>query len=128
MLDNAHWNTVLAARLNRRRSLLATGSAGLGAAFLAACGGGSGGDSKPKESSGLISAPVDTSKTAKRGGVLKASRNTDVPNFDAFTTSVPNRQPVLGGYSRLLQLKPGYMQTANGEVIADLAESWELSP
>ena len=87
-----------------------------------------GGDSKPKESSGLISAPVDTSKTAKRGGVLKASANTDVPTFDAFTVSVPNRQPVLGGYSRLLQLKPGYMQGATGEVIGDLGESWELAP
>ena len=127
MQDNNYWKTALA-KAGRRRALIAAAGASLGAAFLAACGSGSGGDSKPKESSGLISPPVDTSKTAKRGGVLKASANTDVPTFDAFTVSVPNRQPVLGGYSRLLQLKPGYMQDADrrGDRRA-LAESWELA-
>jgi len=78
-----YWNEVLHGRMNRRRALGFTGGTALGAAFLAACGGGSSGGSgassaetqstAKKDKSGLVTQPDDTSKSAKAGGVFKWS-------------------------------------------------------
>src|SRR3954471_16270705 len=73
----SYWTRLLSNRSSRRRVLTATTGTALGASFLAACGGGGsdakGGsaDSGPKDASGLLSSPVDTTAKAKRGGVLK---------------------------------------------------------
>ena len=115
-------------RLNRRRLLVSTGVFAAGAAFLAACGGGSDKNEKqPADKSSLITKPADTSKDAKKGGTLLASRNQDVFTFDGQSS-------LIGGigaatiYSRIVRLKPGVLSAPNLEVMGDLAESWEMSP
>jgi ABC-type transport system substrate-binding protein len=109
---------------------LAAGGAGLGAAFLAACGGGEEGDTGggKQDTSGLLTQPSDTGKQAKRGGVLKRNIAADLPNLDPHQNNapvVPFYETVVG---RLLGFKPGIMGFATEEVDGDLAESWELSP
>jgi ABC-type transport system substrate-binding protein len=119
-----YWQT----RTGRRRLLAATGMAAASAAFLAACGGGS--DKKndlTADKTSLIAKPADTSKDAKKGGTLLASRNQDVFTFDGQSS-------LIGGigsatiYSRIVRLKPGVLAAPNLEIMGDLAESWELSP
>ena len=71
-----YWSNVTTSRQSRRRVLDFAGGGIAGAAFLAACGGGS--DAKPKTSedgktSSLIAKLEDTSKQAKRGGTVKLS-------------------------------------------------------
>jgi ABC-type transport system substrate-binding protein len=78
--------------------------------------------------SSLITPTEDTSKIAKRGSVYKRHNNSDIPTFDPHTASPPSWQAVQMGYSRLTQIEPGYLGPPSGEVMGDLAESWELSP
>src|SRR4051812_22827012 len=115
-------------RISRRSVLASTGAAALGAAFIAACGGGSDGkESLPADKASLIFKPADTSKEAKKGGTLLATRNQDVFTFDGQSS-------LIGGvgaatiYSRIVRLKPGYLSPPNLEIMGDLAESWEISP
>src|SRR5688572_29531728 len=72
-----YWSRFSRSTLTRRRALAATGSAGVAAALLAACGGSDSKPSAPKDASGLLTAPVDTTSQAKRGGVIKRNGNTD---------------------------------------------------
>ena len=113
--------------------MVVAGGFGLGAAFLAACGGDDGengqkGSTGAKDASGLLTEPVDTTKQAKRGGVLKRNGNTD-------GTMDPNQS--VGGvspflemvYSRLVTWKPGANRpAAEDQLVGDAAESWEYSP
>ena len=76
-MSQDYWSSFTSGRLNRRRALAGTGAGVLGAAFLAACGGGSS-DSKSteetsasKDKSGLLAEPQDTSSKAKAGGTIK---------------------------------------------------------
>ena len=113
----------------RRRSVIA---ASVGAAFLAACGGG--GDSAhqattgTKDASGLLSSPVDSTAKAKRGGVLKRNATGDGnldPNQSVATVSTIHEV----ANTRLLTLKMGHMAPAHdNEIAPDIAESWEWSP
>ena len=68
----SYWQNTLGNRVSRRRAMIATGAGALGAAFLAACGGGS--DSKSsgesKDASGLVTAVKDETKDLKRGGTM----------------------------------------------------------
>lgn len=72
-MAQGYWSQLADSRLSRRRALVTTGAGALGAAFLAACGGGSSGDSKPQEKqvSSLITPQKDVTKDAKKGGTLK---------------------------------------------------------
>jgi peptide/nickel transport system substrate-binding protein len=143
-------------RVGRRRALAVSGSAALGAAFLAACGGDdddtpAGPTSAPASSggtgagssagggssgagtggtaaNGLLTAPQDTSAQAKRGGVHKSALSNDVPNFDPSFPAVQSLRFLQMCYSKLTQIKPGTLQPSNGEIVGDLAESWEFSP
>src|SRR5687768_9245939 len=130
---STYWSKAAAQRVTRRRGILAAGGFGLGAAFLAACGGDDGGNGKngstgARDASGLLTEPVDTTKQAKRGGVLKRNGNTD-------GTMDPNQS--VGGvspflemvYSRLVTWKPGVGRpAAEDQLVGDAAESWEYSP
>ena len=125
MTESNYW---LSRRLGRRRVLATTGAGAAAALFLAACGGGSDSSSQKKDASSVLVKPADTSKEAKAGGVFKDSRNADVGNWDPMASGVwwGFINPVIFG--RLTRLKGGYMEPASGEVVGDLAESWEFSP
>jgi peptide/nickel transport system substrate-binding protein len=123
-----YWSTLDTARITRRRALVATGGAALGAAFLAACGG-SDKSSSDGDKSSLVQKPVDTSKTAKRGGVNKWYLNADPAGFDVHVGGVPKNNPKNLVYSNLVSAKPGYMKEPDfAEYIPDIAKSWEWSP
>jgi ABC-type transport system substrate-binding protein len=127
-MERDYWRRAVDRRLTRRRVLTITGSSATAALLLAACGG-SESESKPAaDKSSLVQKPVDTSKSAKHGGILKASVTQDVNRFDPHITDITNRGPALWGFSRLTVAKPGYLDNPNGEIAPDLAESWELSP
>src|SRR4051794_23855905 len=87
-----YWSTLDTARITRRRALVATGAAALGAAFLGACGG----SDKPSggsDSSSLVTKPVDTSKSAKRGGVNKWYLSAEPAGFDVHVGGNPKNNP-----------------------------------
>src|SRR5581483_4227480 len=132
MSANGYWNQTLNQRLSRRRAVVLGGGAALGAAFLAACGGsdnGTKGSGTGGGASSLLSKKVDSTKEAKRGGVLKLSRNGDTTTgFDPHNFGAPFASLNELLYSRLLNIKPGYLKESDGEVEGDLAESWEFSP
>lgn len=103
----------------------------MSAAFLAACGGsdsGSGGNPSGESKSSLVFKAQDSTKQAKRGGVMKTYWDADISDYDVHNTrnagqNIPNLT-----YSRFVQIKPGYMQPTEWEVVGDMAESWEWSP
>ncbi len=108
--------------------LVATGAGATAAAFLAACGGGDGAGRKSGAGGDLLSEPKDTTKTAKRGGIMKDRIHGDVATFDPFTPN--NTLNAIEGMtnSSLVQFKPGYMKPSENELAPDLVESWEFSP
>ena len=123
-MESNYWSQVLSQRVSRRRAL-ATSSAGvLSAAFLAACGGEDGPGSTT--STGLLSKPVDDSKTAKRGGVMAFWRDREVDTSDPHATT-RNAPGSISTYSRLFRRKAGYLGPQPVEFEGDLAESWETS-
>lgn len=127
-MDGGYWAALKSNRINRRRALVASGGGALGAALLAACGGAeqSAGGS---DSSGLLSEPVDSTKTAKRGGIYLSHQRAEVQNFDPHFTSAPTQTHATMVYNRLVRSKPGHLEPARSEnIIGDLAESWEFSP
>src|SRR5437764_15046054 len=84
--DN-YWDRARTGRIGRRRAITLAGGTALGAAFLAACGGsdsggssGSSGDGKDKSS--LITKSEDSTKQAKKGGILKDRTGADAPTMD----------------------------------------------
>ena len=84
---HSYWSTRLTRRLSRRRALAATGAAATAAAILAACGGGD--DDGRSEKSSAVTEPVDTTKQAKRSGVMKDRTFADPPSLDVFTANNP---------------------------------------
>src|SRR5512147_1299540 len=107
------------------------GAAALGTAFLAACGsesGSGGGEGKPA-SSGVVTTAVETSKQAKRDGVMKDRTYSDVPTLSVATGgSSPHNAVGPLVYSSMLQTKPGVLKPSSNEIAPDLMESWEWSP
>src|SRR5438874_768186 len=121
-----YWTRLTTNRLSRRRALAATGASAAAAAILAACGGGSSGGSKAEsDKNSLVTKPVDTSKQAARGGVLKFYATGDAPSLDPYTSNINLNQFEQPVYSRLTGLKPGYLAPRAFEVVPDLAQSWE---
>ncbi len=131
-MQSNYWSGVLATRVTRRRGMAFTGGATLSAAFLAACGGGSSSNSSSgggsKDQSGIVTKPVDTSKDAKRGGILKDKTNADITSMDVQQPLAPLNIPARHVYSTLVRQKAGYLQGTSTDLSPDLAESWELSP
>src|ERR1051325_8742287 len=127
-MDESYWASLNHARLARRRVLASAGITALGAAALAACGGGS--KSASPGSGGqanLLVSPKDTTSQAKRGGTFKYYTTSDSVTFDvhAAATGGAGFGPV---YDQLLQYKSGYLKPQEYDVGPLLAESWEWSP
>jgi peptide/nickel transport system substrate-binding protein len=123
MASAGYWK-VLATRRNRRAFLGSAAVAGASATVLAACGGGGDGSNAAKEDkvSPLIAKREDTTGKAVPGGT-----------YGSLFTSEPATQrsviPNIAGrvYSRLLQYKTGHLDVAPGELVGDLAETWEIA-
>ncbi len=120
-----YWDRLMQVRLQRRKALAAGGMAAAGAALLAACGGG--GSDSGGESSKVVSPPVDTTKQAKRGGVLKDRSFGDPPSLDVIQATVSWNPFGFGVYSSLVQPEPGYFKPRGEGLMPDVAESWESS-
>jgi peptide/nickel transport system substrate-binding protein len=109
--------------------MVATGSAGLGAAFLAACGGGSDKSGSGGDSSSIVTRTEDTSSQAKTGGILKDRALADVSSMDVQQPIAPLNLPSKHVYSTLVRLKAPYLQEASSYNLSpDFAESWEVAP
>lgn len=147
-MESNYWSNPLGRRLARRKVLLAGGSAALGAAFLAACGG----DDEPSSStgstgsagtgstsgstggtgaSGLLASAVDTTSSARPGGVFPYYTASEVATMDplnnASVGSGINFQAY--AYSRMFQWAPGVLDNpVGGAIVPDAAESFETSP
>jgi ABC-type transport system substrate-binding protein len=122
-----YWDRMQSARITRRGVLAASGAAALGSSFLAACSGG--GETKVEDVNTLVTKPADTSKQAKKGGTLNHYRNAGTDNMDPYA-SLSNITSSISGmvYSRLTILEAGYNQESAGNIVGDIAESWEWSP
>ena len=127
-MTSYYWRNVFTARISRRR-VLSVSAAGLSATLLAACGS-SGSSSAGAKGNGasLVSQPVDSLKTAKRGGVLKDRTYSDTPTFDMFNANSPWNSAGPMVYNSLVQTRPGYLKPSASEIDPDLIESWETSP
>ena len=139
----------------RRRLLIGAGSGVTAAAFLVACGGDSGPDTAAT-STGSTAAPASTTVSASSGATggsaatapaasgLLAEIVDDTPNLkrggtikSLSTLEHVTLDPMEGGghvgklvmtYSSLFRTEAGYMEQTKGEIVGDLADSWELSP
>jgi peptide/nickel transport system substrate-binding protein len=132
-VSNFYWSTIASRRVSRRRTLAGAGGVALGAAFLAACGGsdsgGSGAGDNKAASSGVLTTAVETSKQAKRDGIMKDRTYSDVPTLSVATGgSSPHNAVGPLVYSSMLQTKPGVLKPSENEIAADLIESWEWAP
>src|SRR5439155_4324888 len=109
-MEKSFWRPTLS-----RRRVLALSGAGSAAALLAACGGGSktsSGTSGAANQSGLISTPLDTSKQAKRGGVLKWFQANEPAHMDIHIGLAPLNTPNNLVNDNLLNEKAGYLKPA----------------
>src|SRR6476660_136117 len=130
-----YWTRITSGTISRRRALAATGGAAAAAAFLAACGGSDsssgGGGGEKKDASSNLYKPVDTSPSAKQGGIVKHWAGADITHFDALAS---NSASTVGNgsifaYTRLLKFKSGvYPNVADGSTEPEMAESFEVSP
>jgi peptide/nickel transport system substrate-binding protein len=127
-MQNGYWSSVLDKRIGRRRALVATGATALGAAFLAACGGSSDSGGESGQSSKIVQTPIDTSKQAKKGGVLKDRNFGDPPSLDVIQATVSWNPFGFSVYNSLVAPEPGYLKPAGESLLPDIAESWETSP
>jgi ABC-type transport system substrate-binding protein len=123
MMGN-YWHSALSNRISRRRALAMTG----GAALLAACGGSDSDDGVQGDRSGLITAPEDTSRSARRGGEYLHFDSSDIASFDPSVPVAALTRISAWNWSRLVSIKPGVLERSRDEIDSDIAESWEWSP
>ena len=128
-MNGEYW-TMLRRRISRRRALTTAGTTAAGAAILSACGvtGRSSSSGAKAGSAALVTQPVDTTKQAKRGGIMKDRALADPPTLDIFTANNPWNGVGPHMYSTLVQFNYGHLKPSENEIIPDLAESWEWSP
>jgi ABC-type transport system substrate-binding protein len=123
-----YWRSVLTARAQRRRVIQGIGLGATGAAFLAACGGGSDKSSSSSDNvSRVLTSIADETRDLKRGGVFKSRAQNEPANWDPQLVG-NTTQTTPFQYSGLLRLKEGHLQRTSGEIEGDVAESWEVSP
>src|SRR5438132_9923789 len=128
MLDNP-WSRLSNQRISRRRALATTGATATAAALLAACGSGkSSSGGAGNEKTNLVVQPVETTKQAKRGGVMKDRQYADPSSLDILTANNPWYSTGYAVYNSLVQFEPGFLKLSQNEIAPDLAESWEYSP
>src|SRR4051812_19880927 len=128
-MSRNYWASVLDARLSRRKTLAATGALAGGAAFVAACGGSdssSGGGGKVDNS--LLTKPADTTKLAKKGGVMKRHTGSDPAGLDPHGGGATVATFYEIAYARLFNYTPGLLKPSADEIEGAHAESWEFSP
>jgi peptide/nickel transport system substrate-binding protein len=145
---HGYWERTLKSRVSRRRALTAAAGTSAAALFLAACGGddeepassgsgsgsgspstGSGSPSTGSGSpSGLVTAPVDTTSSAKKGGTFKYYTRAEPQNLDGhFSQAALNQMNGLA-YSSLVSNKPGHLMPSSfTEVVPNLATGYEFS-
>src|SRR2546422_1815363 len=117
MAEN-YWTHLLGYKVSRRRSLAGAATSLGSAALLAACGSG-GSKSAPKESSGLLSAPKDTSDRAVRGGVWETRSDSDpIPNIDVHKVATVPSGRATDFYDFLLKYTRG-SQGRNGPIAGE---------
>ena len=150
-MNGNYWQKVLDRRATRRRVLAGTAGGIGGATLLAACGDdepdtsttgattgagtsptpqtaastGSGATGAPA-TTGLMAEIVDDTPNLKRGGMLKSRSTLEHVTLDPMVGGGHVGQLVMT-YSSLFRTEPGYKQQTQGDVIGDLAQSWELS-
>jgi ABC-type transport system substrate-binding protein len=126
-MSGNYWASVLNGRIRRRRALAIAGGSAFGAALLAACGGGSDDDAGPRDTSGLLSEPEDTTKQAVRGGTWQTSRTDDPVTLDVtLNNSSLSWTDMLQVYQHLT--KAGLSSNKPEAFEGDAAGSWEFSP
>src|SRR5918996_3149267 len=126
-MDRNYWSKTLSRRLTRRRALVASGAGALGAAFLAACGGGEDDGGAPEDKSGLVYQPVDTTKDAVKGGVMVGAFAVEPVNYDPLSSSSQfTFNHAHHAYQRFFSLKSGTIDdAASGEPEGDAVSSWD---
>jgi ABC-type transport system substrate-binding protein len=120
-----YWYRLQERRLTRRRSIGVFFAGAAGAGLLAACG--SDGSSTTTDSSSLLTEPIDTTKTAKVGGIMRDRALQDPATLDPNVASNPWDGVGPHMFSALVEFRQGYMKPTDNEVIPDIAESWETS-
>src|SRR3954452_20739044 len=132
----SYWASVTNNRLTRRRALASSAAGALGAAFVAACGGGSdapSGDTGPKkDASSLVFTPSDSTGQAKAGGTLKNFASADMnPSFDSLANNGSAPLSISAAYAYPRLVKYGvrkYPKEYDNSFEGDMAKSWEISP
>src|SRR4051812_34012598 len=132
-MANDYWHRILDSRVSRRRGMAALGATAAAAAFLAACGGSdsnSGGTSGgSSDKSDLITQPVDTTKSAKRGGTLKFFTGSEPAHLDVQMDQVAMNQHKNMVYGHFVNDKAGVLKPPTyEEQVGEMMESWEWSP
>jgi len=129
-MEGNYWQKALSRRLSRRRALAAAGAGALGAAFLAACGGGEDGDGGPRDRSGLLYEPKDTTKDAVKGGTMVGAFAVEPLNYDPLSSSSQfTFNHAHHAYQRFFSLKGGTVHDPpSGEAQPDAVAEWEYSP
>jgi peptide/nickel transport system substrate-binding protein len=121
-----YWSGAFQRRISRRRSLAATGGVALGASILSACGGN---ESAKQDASSLVSPPIDTSKQATRGGILKDRAYSDAPSLSLTGRGGLFLRTSVGKvYNTMLRFQFGVLEAPSDELEGSLVESWEWAP
>jgi ABC-type transport system substrate-binding protein len=130
-VESNYWTRVLQNRVSRRRALAASGATALGAAFLAACGGGDDGPTEaPLDESGLVTLPRDEGDSATAGGIMPWNHGELEFSIDpALAPSFTSSSMIAPVYSLYLKFgkKIGEKPTP-GDITGDAMTEWEVSP
>jgi ABC-type transport system substrate-binding protein len=113
-----------------RRRLLRGSLAGISAAAAVSifgCGGNDDDKEAPSDVNSILYQPVDTTSSAKRGGVFKGWSTGDPENWDYYNFG--GRSQAFHNFTgiKLMRMKPGYMQDPALEYEMEAAESYEYS-
>ena len=127
-MSENYWNGVLSRRLGRRRALAAAGGLAAGAAILSACGGDDAGGGGGGGAGGVIYKPKDSTKSAKRGGVIKSYLQNYPLSFDlqSFPFGLSFGTGVCG--TKLTKYKPSVLSDPELGSVGDIVEDWEYTP
>jgi ABC-type transport system substrate-binding protein len=131
-MNQGYWSDILRQRLSRRRALVGAAGLGAGALAAAACGGDDNkkpsAQSQPKDASGLLYQPVDTTKQAVKGGIAVFPGFTEGQGFDPNIGDDRVQAQTQHAYQRLLGWKLSSLDDPpTGEVAGGAAQSWEMA-